>query len=74
MIYSWGMGCSAALSAAPAVLELDGPVAEGGAGHKLKLSRLAQVIEQPPALAGQMGKDGDAVFVDQVEPDQRLPD
>jgi hypothetical protein len=55
---------------APAVLQFDGPVGKAEAGHKVELTRLFHVTEQPPAAADQVRKDRQAVFVDQMEPDQ----
>jgi hypothetical protein len=59
----------------PPVLQADHAVIEGGAGHEVELTGLACVVEQPGAVGRrQVGDQGHAVLVDQVEPRERPPE
>src|SRR5207344_3566388 len=60
--------------AVPAVLQLDDPVAGGGAGDQVEPVGLGDVVEQPGALARNVGEQGQAELVDQVEPHERPPE
>jgi hypothetical protein len=62
-------GLAGALAlAVPPVLQLEGPVAERGAGDQVERPVLADVVEQPPALARHIGLQAQVEHVDQVEP------
>src|ERR1700693_2605269 len=60
--------------AVPPVLKLDDPVAGGGAGDQVELVGLGDVVEQPGALARNVGEQGQLELVDQVEPHERPPE
>src|SRR5947207_6281678 len=67
----WG-GPSA--SAVPPVLQLEDPVAGGGAGDQVEPVGLGHVVEQPGALVRNVGVQGQVPLVDQVEPHERPPE
>src|SRR5215472_8369726 len=71
LLASWG-GLSA--SAVPPILQLDDPVAGGGAGDQVELVGLGDVVEQPGALVRNVGVQAQAELVDQVEPHERPPE
>ena len=59
----------------PPVPQADHAVIEGGAGHEVELTGRACVVEQPGAFGRrQVGDQGHAVLVDQVEPRERQPE
>src|SRR6202043_82917 len=60
--------------AVPPVLQLDDPVAGGGAGDQGELVGLRDAVEQPGALARNVGEQGQLELVDQVEPHERPPE
>src|SRR5207253_7944474 len=54
--------------AVPPVVQPDGPVAPRGAGDQVELVGLGVVVEQPGALARNVGEQVHVELVDQVEP------
>lgn len=58
----WG---GPAASAVPPVLQLDDPVAGGGAGDQVELVGLGDAVEQPGALARNVGEQAQLELVDQ---------
>jgi hypothetical protein len=60
--------------AVPAVLQLDDPVAGGGAGDQVESVGLGEAVEQPGALARNVGEQAQLELVDQVEPHERPPE
>src|SRR5947208_13619704 len=60
--------------AVPPVLQLDDPVAGGGAGNQVELVGLGDAVEQPGALARNVGEQAQLEFVDQIEPHERPPE
>ena len=60
--------------AVPAVLQLDDPAAGGGAGDQVELVGLGDAVEQPGALARNVGEHAQLELVDQVEPHERPPE
>src|SRR6266511_841491 len=60
--------------AVPAVLQLDDPVAGGGAGDQVESVGLGDAVEQPGALARNVGEQAQLELVDQVEPHERPPE
>src|SRR5215831_17352545 len=71
LLASWG-GLSA--SAVPPILQLDDPVAGGGAGDQVEPVGLGDVVEQPGALVRNVGVQAQVELVDQVEPHERPPE
>ena len=69
LLADWGAGL-----AVPAVLQLDDPVAGGGAGDQVEPVGLGDVVEQPGALARIVGEQAQLELVDQVEPHERPPE
>src|SRR5215470_1486454 len=60
--------------AVPPVLQLDDPAAGGGAGDQVELVGLGNAVEQPGALARNVGEQAQLELVDQVEPHERPPE
>jgi hypothetical protein len=58
----------------PPVLQLDDPVAGGGAGDQVEPVGLGDPVEQPGALARNVGEQAQLELVDQVEPHERPPE
>src|SRR2546429_1216856 len=61
-------------SAVPAVLQLDDPAAGRGAGDQVESVGLGDAVEQPGALARNVGEQAHLELVDQVEPHERPPE
>src|SRR6188508_479559 len=61
-------------SARPAVPQLDDPAGRGGAGHQLERVRREVTVEQPRALARDVGEHAHVELVDQVELHERQPE
>jgi hypothetical protein len=53
----------------PPVQQLDDSAAGGGAGDQVKLVGLGNAVEQPGALARNVGEQAQLELVDQVEPE-----
>src|SRR5436190_845814 len=56
------------------VLQLDDPIAGGGAGDQFELVGVGDAVEQPGALARNVGEQAQLELVDQVEPHERPPE
>ena len=65
--------CSPGL-AVPPVLQLDDPAAGGGAGDQVEPVGLGDAVEQPGALARNVGEQAQLELVDQVELHERAPE
>src|SRR5512132_4743153 len=61
-------------SAVPAVAQLDDPAAGGGARDQVESVGRGDAVEQPGALARDVGEQTQAELVDQVEPHERPPE
>src|SRR5216117_659576 len=65
---------SASWSAVPAVQQLDDPAAGGGAGDQVESVGFGDAVEQPGALARNVGEQAQRELVDQVELHERPPE
>src|SRR5215210_2634766 len=63
----------AAALAAPPVLQLDDPAIRGGAGDQVERVGARDAVEQPGALARNVGEHAQPELVDQVELHERPP-